>query len=53
MFIHWEHHGCITFISSDFHGAWQNYTGVSAPLYKRFDERDEEKMFNQVRSRIV
>jgi len=33
---------------SDFHGPWQNYTGLNAPLYKRFNENDVEATRNQV-----
>ncbi|CAF4013401.1 unnamed protein product [Rotaria magnacalcarata] len=33
--------------SSDFHGAWQNHTGLNAPLYRRYDETADEAMFNQ------
>lgn len=35
-------------ISSDFHGAWQNRTGMNAPLYRRVDEMEADAMFNQV-----
>ncbi|CAF3788196.1 unnamed protein product [Rotaria magnacalcarata] len=31
----------------DFHGAWQNHTGLNAPLYRRYDETADEAMFNQ------
>ncbi|CAF1218883.1 unnamed protein product [Adineta ricciae] len=34
-------------IFSDFHGAWQNYTGVNAPLYRRYDELDRDGLLNQ------
>ena len=34
--------------SSDFHGAWQNRTGMNAPLYRRFDELETDAVFNQV-----
>ena len=35
-------------VFSDFHGAWQNRTGMNAPLYRRFDEMEADAMFNQV-----
>ncbi|CAF0861788.1 unnamed protein product [Adineta steineri] len=37
----------INIMTYDFHGAWQNHTGLNAPLYKRFDETDMDAMLNQ------
>ncbi|CAF0922618.1 unnamed protein product [Rotaria sordida] len=37
----------INIMTYDFHGAWQNHTGLNAPLYRRFDEIEKEAMMNQ------
>lgn len=33
---------------SDFHGSWQNHTGLNAPLYRRFNEPESDITLNQV-----
>ncbi|CAF0951628.1 unnamed protein product [Adineta ricciae] len=40
----------INIMTYDFHGAWQNHTGLNAPLYRRFDETGPEAMLNQVKN---
>ncbi|UJR15985.1 hypothetical protein I4U23_002904 [Adineta vaga] len=37
----------INIMTYDFHGAWQNHTGLNAPLYRRFDETGTEAVLNQ------
>ncbi|CAF4808080.1 unnamed protein product [Rotaria sp. Silwood1] len=37
----------INIMTYDFHGAWQNHTGLNAPLYRRFGETETEAMMNQ------
>ncbi|CAF1041436.1 unnamed protein product [Adineta steineri] len=37
----------INIMTYDFHGAWQNYTGIHAPLYRRYDELDRDGILNQ------
>ncbi|CAF2370308.1 unnamed protein product [Rotaria sp. Silwood2] len=37
----------INIMTYDFHGAWQNHTGLNAPLYRRLGETETEAMMNQ------
>jgi GH18 family chitinase len=35
-------------MSYDFHGAWEDFTGMNSPLYSRSDEAPEFRQWNIV-----
>ncbi len=38
----------INLMSYDFHGAWEDFTGMNSPLYSRSDEAPEFRQWNIV-----